>query len=73
LTPKSGKPVDYDPRLDVQQYAGIGGFAAAKPRYGNFCPWWSGAPTFFPRRRSIPKRLVAYVAAGEGLHERNHH
>ena len=63
IDPKSGKPVDYDPRLDVQQYAGIG-VRRGKPGT-ELCPWWSGAPTFFPPALD-PKRLVAYVAAGEG-------
>jgi alcohol dehydrogenase (cytochrome c) len=63
IDPKSGKPVDYDPRLDVQQYAGIG-VRRGKPGT-ELCPWWSGAPTFFPPTLD-PKRLVAYVAAGEG-------
>ena len=29
------------------------------------CPWWNGAPTFFPPTLD-PKRMVAYVAGAEG-------
>src|SRR4051794_32703616 len=63
IDPKSGKPVDYDPPLDVQTYAGIG---VRRGKAGSeLCPWWSGAPTFFPPTFD-PKRMIAYVAAGEG-------
>jgi len=60
---KTGKPVDYDPNLDVQTYAGIG---VRRGKAGQeLCPWWSGAPTFFPPTYDA-KRMVAYVAAAEG-------
>jgi alcohol dehydrogenase (cytochrome c) len=60
---KTGKPVDYDPKRDVQLYAGIGALRG-KPGQ-EACPWWSGSPTFFPPTFD-PKRMVAYVAGGEG-------
>jgi alcohol dehydrogenase (cytochrome c) len=47
IDPKTGKPVDYDPSLDVQRYAGIGQ-RRGKPGQ-EACPWYSGSPTFFPR------------------------
>src|SRR5690349_6027262 len=63
IDPKTGKPVDYDPNLDVQTYAGIG---VRRGKAGSeLCPWWSGAPTFFPPTYD-GKRMVAYVAAAEG-------
>jgi alcohol dehydrogenase (cytochrome c) len=63
IDPKTGKPVDYDPSLDVQTYAGIG---VRRGKAGQeLCPWWSGAPTFFPPTYDA-KRMVAYVAAAEG-------
>jgi alcohol dehydrogenase (cytochrome c) len=60
---KTGKPVDYDPNRDVQLYAGIGALRG-KPGQ-EACPWWSGSPTFFPPTFD-PKRMIAYVAGGEG-------
>jgi alcohol dehydrogenase (cytochrome c) len=60
---KTGKPVEYDPKLDVQVYAGIG---VRRGKAGQeLCPWWSGAPTFFPPTYDA-KRMVAYVAGAEG-------
>jgi alcohol dehydrogenase (cytochrome c) len=60
---KTGKPVDYDPKRDVQLYAGIGALRG-KPGQ-EACPWWSGSPTFFPPTFDR-KRMIAYVAGGEG-------
>ena len=60
---KTGKPLDYDPKRDVQLYAGIGALRG-KPGQ-EACPWWSGSPTFFPPTFD-PKRMIAYVAGGEG-------
>jgi alcohol dehydrogenase (cytochrome c) len=60
---KTGKPVDYDPTRDVQLYAGIGALRG-KPGQ-EACPWWSGSPTFFPPTFDA-KRMIAYVAGGEG-------
>jgi alcohol dehydrogenase (cytochrome c) len=60
---KTGKPVDYDPQRDVQVYAGIG-VRRNKPGQ-EACPWWNGAPTFFPPTLDA-KRMIAYVAGAEG-------
>ncbi|HEY7298663.1 MAG TPA: PQQ-binding-like beta-propeller repeat protein [Xanthobacteraceae bacterium] len=60
---KTGKPIDYDPARDVQPYAGIGTLRN-KPGQ-EACPWWSGSPTFFPPTFDA-KRMIAYVAGGEG-------
>jgi len=63
IDPKTGKPVDYDPTKDVQVYAGIG---VRRGKVGQeLCPWWSGAPTFFPPTYDA-KRMVAYVSGAEG-------
>jgi alcohol dehydrogenase (cytochrome c) len=63
IDPKSGKPVDYDPKRDVQLYAGIGTLRNQPGREA--CPWWSGSPTFFPPTFD-PKRQVAFASGGEG-------
>jgi alcohol dehydrogenase (cytochrome c) len=60
---KTGKPVDYDPSKDVQAYAGIG--VRRGKRGEEACPWWNGAPTFFPPTLDS-KRMIAYVAGAEG-------
>src|SRR5258705_3587720 len=58
---KTGKPVDYDPTKDVQNYAGIG--VRRAKRGEEACPWWNGAPTFFPPTLDA-QRGIAYVAGG---------
>ncbi len=63
IDPKTGKPVDYNPSLDVQLYAGIG--VRRNKRGEEACPWWNGSPTFFPPTLDA-KRGVAYVAGAEG-------
>ena len=63
IDPKTGKPVDYDPKRDVQLYAGLG--AMRGKRGEESCPWYSGAPTFFPPTYDA-KRQIAYVAGAEG-------
>ena len=63
IDPKTGKPVDYDPSLDVQRYAGIGQ-RRGKPGQ-EACPWYSGSPTFFPPTFDA-KRMIAYVSGAEG-------
>jgi alcohol dehydrogenase (cytochrome c) len=63
IDPKTGKPLDYDPTLDVQRYAGIGQ-RRGKPGQ-EACPWYNGSPTFFPPTFDA-KRMIAYVSGGEG-------
>jgi alcohol dehydrogenase (cytochrome c) len=63
IDPKTGKPADYDPSLDVQRYAGIGQ-RRGKPGQES-CPWYSGSPTFFPPTFDA-KRMIAYVSGAEG-------
>jgi alcohol dehydrogenase (cytochrome c) len=47
----------------VQLYAGLG--ARRGKRGEEACPWYSGAPTFFPPTYDA-KRQIAYVAGAEG-------
>jgi len=63
IDPKTGKPVDYNPNTPVQLYAGVG-VMREKPGQES-CPWWNGAPTFFPPTMDA-KRMIAYVAGAEG-------
>jgi alcohol dehydrogenase (cytochrome c) len=63
IDPKTGRPVDYNPATPVQVYAGIG-VMREKPGQES-CPWWGGAPTFFPPTMDA-KRMIAYVAGAEG-------
>ena len=63
IDPKTGKPVDYDPAGGVQRYAGIGQ-RRDKPGQES-CPWFSGAPTFFPPTYDA-RRMIAYVSGAEG-------
>lgn len=63
IDPKTGRPADYDPASDVQRYAGIGQ-RRAKPGQ-EACPWYNGAPTFFPPSFDA-KRMIAYVSGAEG-------
>jgi len=63
IDPKTGKPVDYNPNSPVQVYAGVG-VMREKPGQES-CPWWNGAPTFFPPTLDA-KRSIAYVAGAEG-------
>jgi alcohol dehydrogenase (cytochrome c) len=60
---KTGRPVDYNPSRDVQVYAGVG--ALRGKRGEESCPWWGGAPTFFPPTLDA-KRMIAYVVGAEG-------
>jgi alcohol dehydrogenase (cytochrome c) len=63
IDPKTGKPIDYNPETPVQVYAGVG-VMREKPGQES-CPWWNGAPTFFPPTLDA-KRMIAYVAGAEG-------
>ena len=63
IDPKTGKPLDYNPDTPVQVYAGVG-VMREKPGQES-CPWWNGAPTFFPPTLDA-KRMIAYVAGAEG-------
>jgi alcohol dehydrogenase (cytochrome c) len=63
IDPKSGKPVDYDPRKDVQTYAHDwkGGADVIK----NACPDVHGGTNFWPHAYS-PSTKLLYIAGNEG-------
>ncbi|HEY7299067.1 MAG TPA: PQQ-binding-like beta-propeller repeat protein [Xanthobacteraceae bacterium] len=63
LDPKTGKPVDYDPRKDVQNFAidWPGGADVVK----NACPDVHGGTNFWPPSYSQRTRLF-YIAGNEG-------
>jgi alcohol dehydrogenase (cytochrome c) len=69
LDPKTGKPVEYDPRLDVQQYV-----PAARPLRGEgmkrTCPTWHGGVAFQPTAYN-PVKNIAYSVGVEGCHTAN--
>ena len=69
LDPKTGKPLEYDPRLDVQQYV-----PAARPLRGEgmkrTCPTWHGGVAFQPTAYN-PVKNIAYSVGVEGCHTAN--
>ena len=66
LDPKTGKPVEYDPKAPVQMYGENKSLRAGKPEYGqNVCPNWIGSPTLMPPTFD-QKRFTAYVGAASG-------
>ncbi len=65
IDPKTGRPLDYDPATPIQVYAGIGALRG-KPGQ-EVCPWYNGAPTFYPPTFDA-KRQIAYVAGAEGCY-----
>src|SRR5947209_10550175 len=60
---KTGKPLDYDPSLDVQHYAGLG--PLRNKRGQESCPAGSGAPTLFPPNYDA-KPQTPFLAGAEG-------
>src|SRR5437660_389044 len=69
LDPKTGKPLEYDSRLDVQKYV-----AAARPLRGEgmkrTCPTWHGGVAFQPTAYN-PVKNIAYSVGVEGCHTAN--
>jgi alcohol dehydrogenase (cytochrome c) len=66
LDPKTGKPLEYNPALDVQQYV-----PAARPLRGDgmkrTCPTWHGGVAFQPTAYN-PVKNIAYSVGVEGCH-----
>jgi alcohol dehydrogenase (cytochrome c) len=64
LDPKPGKPVEYDPKLDVQTYV-----SAARPMPGDptkrSCPTWHGGVAYQPTAYN-PVKQIAYGVGAEG-------
>jgi alcohol dehydrogenase (cytochrome c) len=69
LDPKTGKPVEYDPRLDVQKYA-----PEARALRGDglkrTCPTWHGGIAFQPTAYN-PVKNIAYGVGTEGCFTAN--
>jgi alcohol dehydrogenase (cytochrome c) len=69
LDPKTGKPLEYNPALDVQQYN-----PAARPLRGDgpkrTCPTWHGGVAFQPTAYNAVKG-IAYSVGVEGCHTAN--
>jgi alcohol dehydrogenase (cytochrome c) len=69
LDPKTGKPVEYDPKLDVQTYV-----PAARPLRGQgerrTCPTWHGGVAHQPTAYN-PVKHIAYGVGAEGCFNGN--
>src|SRR4029077_11646341 len=69
LDPKTGKPIEYDPRLDVQNYV-----PAARALRGDgmkrACPTWHGGVAYQPTAYN-PEKKIAYGVGIEGCFTQN--
>jgi alcohol dehydrogenase (cytochrome c) len=69
IDPKTGKPVEYDPRLDVQTYV-----PAARALRGDgmkrACPTWHGGVAYQPTAYN-PEKKIAYGVGTEGCFTQN--
>jgi alcohol dehydrogenase (cytochrome c) len=69
LDPKTGKPLEYDPKLDVQVYA-----PEARPLRGDgmkrACPTWHGGVAHQPTAYN-PVKQIAYGVGAEGCFTQN--
>ena len=66
IDPKTGKPVEYDPKLKVQMYGDNKSVRAGRPETGqNVCPNWIGSPTLMPPSFDA-KRMMSYIGAASG-------
>jgi alcohol dehydrogenase (cytochrome c) len=59
VDPKTGKPVDYDPKADIQKYSGLAAMEVGGPAMP-FCPVSSGGNNFWPSTYS-PKTKLLYI------------
>ncbi|HEY7301320.1 MAG TPA: PQQ-binding-like beta-propeller repeat protein [Xanthobacteraceae bacterium] len=64
---KTGKPVDYDPKLDVQVYSGLQNQTLAD-RTKKLCPSMSGGNNYWPSAYSRKTRLL-YIPAMSSCNE----
>ncbi len=62
LDPKTGKPLEYDPSVLLQNY---GGNATRRDRPSIHCPTFSGGPTYFPPSFDA-SRMTAYLSGVVG-------
>jgi alcohol dehydrogenase (cytochrome c) len=66
IDPKTGKPLEYDPKVQVQMYGENKSLRAGKPEFGqNVCPNWIGSPTLMPPTFDSG-RMMTWVGAASG-------
>jgi len=61
IDPKTGKPLEYDPSLDVQTYLPESRMTAGPSDMApdfKFCPYWEGGVNMFPTTYSAKTKLV---------------
>jgi alcohol dehydrogenase (cytochrome c) len=63
---KTGKPIDYDPRNDIQAYAGVGNLTPGEP-LKQVCPSIQGGNNYWPSSYS-PRTKLIYIPALTGCH-----
>ncbi len=69
LDPKTGKPIEYDPKLDVQTYAPEAR-ALRGDRMKRACPTWHGGVAHQPTAYN-PVKHIAYGVGAEGCFSQN--
>src|SRR5947208_325987 len=69
LDPKTGKPVEYDPRLDVQRYVPEARALRGDPQKRT-CPTWHGGIAYQPTAYN-PVKHIAYGVGTEGCFTQN--
>ena len=69
LDPKTGKPVEYDPKLDVQIYAPEARALRGDPMK-RACPTWHGGVAHQPTAYN-PVKQIAYGVGAEGCFSQN--
>ena len=66
IAPKTGKPLEYNPALKVQDYGPGKSLRAGRPETAqNVCPNWIGSPTMMPPHYDA-RRMIAYIGAATG-------
>ena len=69
LDPKTGKPIEYDPKLDVQTYAPEARALRGDPTKRT-CPTWHGGVAHQPTAYN-PVKQIAYGVGAEGCFSQN--
>ncbi|MSO71135.1 MAG: hypothetical protein EXQ88_03860 [Alphaproteobacteria bacterium] len=66
IDPKTGKPVEYDSKKNIQAYAKS--IVIGNPAHSaNTCPNFSGGPTYFPPTFDS-RRMIAYAMMSDGCY-----
>jgi alcohol dehydrogenase (cytochrome c) len=68
LDPKTGKPLNYDPTKDVQEYSKGSHGSRANPQGGKLCPAHFGAKNWEPTAYN-PELNLLYIPSYEGCNE----